>query len=90
MSLAGKCLGQPRTKDLRRQRSRFLRGEFPSWAKQYAGWTVSGHGSPSPLDLLALRAAHRGIQVRRADDKDHAAADPGLWEERWSPAQLLS
>eukprot|EP00959_Pyramimonas_sp_CCMP1952_P114836 2400763-Pyramimonas_sp.AAC.1 len=65
-SLANKCPGHLPTKDLRRQRTRFAKGDVPSWARQYKGWSVTGHRSPTPLDLVSLvRAAHkRGPALR--------------------------
>ena len=92
MTLTGRCTGQPRSKDLKRQRTRFLDGLFPAWNKQYAGWTVDGHSSPSPSDLLALiRSAHKGVQVTGMGCPGAAANFVDcLWEEKWSLAQLLS
>eukprot|EP00959_Pyramimonas_sp_CCMP1952_P277305 5797458-Pyramimonas_sp.AAC.1 len=70
--------------------SRFLRGRFPSWAKQYREWSLTEPRVPSPPDILDfVRAAKKGAVVLEEQVPGFVSEDP-TWGERWDVPQMLT
>ena len=90
-SLCKVCPGKAPTSARGQQRRRALQGLFPSWAKQYKGWTVTCPRVPAPMDLLLLlRAARKGIVVSKDEDVCPKFFEGPTWGERWETSVLLS